>query len=169
MTLPPDFDELVEGRIYKSIIAGADFPFNHRNNDVNALFDLDPPFRRLLIDDHPEDKGTLLPFGGIELEWEHGPDPQRRVAFRFALGFFRSRLQPLASSWFRKTVFTSVISPTNPRSSSPADARRTLSRPASSPQIPTAVPSCWLIRATMSLLVLPASTICTTSIMASSV
>ena len=37
------------------------------------------------------------------------------------------------------------------------------------PHSPTASPSCWLMRATMSLLVFPASTICTTSIIVRSV
>ncbi len=68
--------ELVEGRIYNASIASQDFPFDHRSNDVVAKVDLDPPFQRLLIDDTPEDKGGLLPLGGLETEWEYVEFPE---------------------------------------------------------------------------------------------
>jgi len=66
--LPPY--ELAEGRVYRSNIAGHDATFSHVDNDHNARMELDPPYRRLLVDDAPEDKGQLLPYGGLEVEWE---------------------------------------------------------------------------------------------------
>jgi hypothetical protein len=73
--------ELVEGHVYKSHIAGADLPLTHAANDYNANLELDPHFQRLLIDGNAEDKGSLLPFGGIEVEWEflEYPEPFRPV------------------------------------------------------------------------------------------
>ena len=70
---------LAEGRVYKSQIAGADYPLTHAMNDVNVNLELDPQYRKLLVDDTPEDKGALLPFGGLEVEWEFGliPDAMR--------------------------------------------------------------------------------------------
>jgi hypothetical protein len=63
--------EAVEGRVYRSNIAGTDYPFTHIANDHNAMLEVDPSYRRLLIDDGPEDKDPdLLPFGGLEIEWE---------------------------------------------------------------------------------------------------
>ncbi len=75
--------ELLEGRVYVGNIAGEDFPFNHNSNDVVAKVDVDPPFRRILIDDTVEDKGPLLPYGGIEVEWEDGVFP---IGFRPVAG-----------------------------------------------------------------------------------
>ena len=36
----------------------------------NSLVELDPHLRHLLVPDTATDKGALLPFGGLEIEWE---------------------------------------------------------------------------------------------------
>lgn len=71
--------ELAEGRVYHTLVSRKDHPSSHHSNDANALVELDPPYRRLLVDDTPEDKGRLLPFGGLEVEWERNEWPE---AFR---------------------------------------------------------------------------------------
>lgn len=68
--------ELAEGRVYQANIAGADFPYNHNSNDMNAKLELDPPFRRLLSSDGAHDIGTMLPYGGLEVEWESFEFPE---------------------------------------------------------------------------------------------
>ena len=74
---------LVEGRVYHTLVSRKDHPASHHSNDANAFVELDPPFRRLLVDDTAEDKGSLLPFGGIEVEWEEREWPE---AFRPVTG-----------------------------------------------------------------------------------
>jgi len=71
--------KLIEGRVYHTLVSRKDHPASHHSNDANALVELDPPFRRLLVDDTAEDKGNLLPFGGLEVEWEEREWPE---AFR---------------------------------------------------------------------------------------
>jgi len=78
-TTPTPPYELAEGRVYHTLVSRKDHPSSHHSNDANALVELDPPFRRLLVNDTPEDKGVLLPFGGLELEWERDELPE---AFR---------------------------------------------------------------------------------------
>jgi hypothetical protein len=78
-TTPTPPYELVEGRVYHTLVSRKDHPASHNSNDGNALVELDPPYRRLLVDDTPEDKGRLLPFGGLEVEWERDEWPE---AFR---------------------------------------------------------------------------------------
>ena len=78
-TTPTPPYELVEGRVYHTQVSRKDHPASHESNDVNAMVELDPPYRRLLVDDVPEDKGALLPFGGLEIEWERDRFPE---AFR---------------------------------------------------------------------------------------
>ena len=74
---------LVEGRVYHTLVSRKDHPASHNSNDTNAFVELDPPFRRLLVDDTAEDKRSLLPFGGIEVEWEEREWPE---AFRPVTG-----------------------------------------------------------------------------------
>jgi hypothetical protein len=72
--------ELVEGRVYDSIVSRIDTPFGHYDNDADVKAEVDPWLRRLLMDDHASDKGSFgLPFGGIEIEWEW---PQWLEGFR---------------------------------------------------------------------------------------
>jgi hypothetical protein len=68
--------ELVEGRVYHTLIARKDHPASHHSNDANAMVEVDPPYRGLLVDDNPEDKGILLPFGGLQVEWERDEWPE---------------------------------------------------------------------------------------------
>lgn len=75
--------KLAEGRVYHTLVSRKDHPASHHSNDANAFVELDPPFRRLLVDDTAEDKGSLLPFGGIEVEWEEREWPE---AFRPVTG-----------------------------------------------------------------------------------
>lgn len=75
-TTPTPPYELAEGRVYHTLVARKDHPASHHSQDVNALVELDPPYRRLLVDDTPEDKGRLLPFGGLEIEWERNQFPE---------------------------------------------------------------------------------------------
>jgi hypothetical protein len=75
--------ELVEGRVYHTLVSRKDHPASHHSNDTDAFVELDPPFRRLLVDDTAEDKGRLLPFGGLEIEWEEREWPE---AFRPVAG-----------------------------------------------------------------------------------
>src|SRR5215813_6032584 len=79
-TPTPPYD-LAEGRVYHTLVSRKDHPASHNSNDANMLVELDPPFRRLLVNDTPEDKGALLPFGGLEIEWERDdlPEPFRAV------------------------------------------------------------------------------------------
>jgi hypothetical protein len=79
-TATPPYD-LAEGRVYHTLVSRKDHPASHNSNDANMLVELDPPFRRLLVNDTPEDKGALLPFGGLEVEWERDelPEPFRAV------------------------------------------------------------------------------------------
>jgi len=78
-TTPTPSYELAEGRVYHTLVSRKDHPSSHHSNDVNALVEIDPLYRRLLVDDTPEDKGVLLPFGGLEIEWETKEWPE---AFR---------------------------------------------------------------------------------------
>lgn len=71
--------ELAEGRVYGPQVARKDHPASHHSQDVTAMIELDPPFRRLLVDDKPEGKGRLLPFGALQIEWERDEWPE---AFR---------------------------------------------------------------------------------------
>lgn len=82
-TTPTPPYELAEGRVYHTLVSRKDHPASHHSNDANALVELDPPYRRLLVDDTPEDKGRLLPFGGLEIEWERNEWPE---AFRPVTG-----------------------------------------------------------------------------------
>ena len=79
-----------------------------------------------------------------------------------------------SASRSRTSVLTSSTSPTKPRSTSLPAASvcflgETRSRRPSSPEMPTAVPPCRLMRPTISLLTLPTRTILATSMVASSV
>ena len=78
----PPYD-LIEGRVYHTLVSRKDHPASHNSNDANAFVELDPPFRRILVDDTAEDKGPLLPFGGLEVEWEEREWPE---AFRPVVG-----------------------------------------------------------------------------------
>ena len=75
--------KLVEGRVYHTLVSRKDHPASHNSNDTNALVEVDPPFQRLLVDDTAVDKGSLLPFGGLEVEWENNEWPE---AFRPVTG-----------------------------------------------------------------------------------
>ena len=75
--------KLIEGRVYHTFVARKDHPASHNSNDTSAMVELDPPFRRLLVDDTAEDKGNLLPFGGLGVEWENNEWPE---AFRPVTG-----------------------------------------------------------------------------------
>jgi hypothetical protein len=79
----PNF-ELVEGRVYDSIVSRIDTPRGHIDNDADVKVDVDPWLRRLLMDDNASDKGSAgLPFGGMEVEWEW---PQWAEGFRPLVG-----------------------------------------------------------------------------------
>ncbi len=62
---------LAEGRVYHVGVSRKDDPVSHNFNDATMNLELDPHYRNLLVDDTPEDEGALLPFGGIEIEWEY--------------------------------------------------------------------------------------------------
>jgi len=78
-TTPTPPYTLVEGRVYHTGVSRKDHPASHNSNDANPMVEVDPPFRHLLVDDSPEDKGELLPFGGLQIEWERDEWPE---AFR---------------------------------------------------------------------------------------
>lgn len=62
---------LLEGHVYDSIVSRTDDPISHNVNDVNAKIEPDPYYRNLLVDDTPEDLiPGVLPYGGMESEWE---------------------------------------------------------------------------------------------------
>lgn len=75
--------KVVEGRVYHALVSRKDHPASHHSNDTNAFVEVDPPFRHLLVDDTPEDRSTLLPVGGMEVEWEEREWPE---AFRPVTG-----------------------------------------------------------------------------------
>ena len=76
----PEF-ALAEGRVYHTLVARKDHPASHHSQDANSLIEIDPHLRHLLVHDTPTDKGVLLPFGGLEIEWEglELPEPFRAV------------------------------------------------------------------------------------------
>ena len=74
---------LAEGRVYHTRVARKDHPASHRSNDANSLVELDPHLRHLLVPDTATDKSALLPFGGLEIEWETRELPE---AFRSVQG-----------------------------------------------------------------------------------
>ena len=80
--------QLVEGRVYDSLVARVDTPRGHLDNDAEADIDVDPWRHRLLIDDHPIDKGKVtdgvsLAEGGMRIEWEW---PEWPEGFRPLIG-----------------------------------------------------------------------------------
>jgi hypothetical protein len=76
----PEF-ALAEGRVYHTLVSRKDHPASHHSQDASSLIEIDPHRRHLLVGDTPTDKGVLLPFGGLEIEWESDelPEPFRSI------------------------------------------------------------------------------------------